>query len=143
MIEGVQHPHAVILHHYSLRLVLFTQSLQELRRKVFLVLHRLYVNLGSEEFRAVVFLLALLAQKKQRALSGVKLRIFHYVLYESRLSALQKSGKQINRYFHFPFLLWEKSHDVYYTTKLSPLHPEIESSQIPQISSIDILPGRR
>ena len=79
--------------------MLFLKKIQTGRLKVLLLLNPLHIDIMTDQLLFIVLLLAFLAQEHKRLLAIRKIRTLKHVTDEARLSALQKSGNYIYRYF--------------------------------------------
>lgn len=97
-VERVEHPHAVVLDHDALRARGLEPGREVLRRELALLLHGLELHAVAGKLLGLVFLYALLADQQQRRLAVVEALVLKRLLYEFRLSGLEKAGEKVNGY---------------------------------------------
>ena len=103
LVQQVQHPHAVILHHDPLCPGIVEPGLQVLLVEVRLVLHHGQHHIGVGKLLGGVFLLTLLTDQQQGALAVAEALVLQRLLDELGLARLQEARKQI--YGHIAILI--------------------------------------
>ena len=97
VVEHIQHPHAVVLHHHPLGPGLGQPFLQVLPGQAVLVLHHPYLHgVGGKLLRGV-FLFPLFADQQQGLLPIAEAPVLQSLLDELGLAPLQEAGEEVYR----------------------------------------------
>ena len=98
--QGLEHPHAIVLHQNPVEPILALQFLQCHTRQIRLVIDVFHENVFRTcECADIVFRLALFADQQQRRHLRIEVRAVQCILNKSSFTAAQESGKKIYRQF--------------------------------------------